>query len=147
MRHHHQSSRRERSCRQGSNRRASRQIKEQQQEAKGENSRFHRGVENYHVSYQSWYGSTRQLKKRSSDGISDTGWPSNTSASRPPSPPQGPMIRAQAKALHDKVNLLLNTLDLEHRLNGMLPHCNTFCAVRYEPHGTMTKGEEHEEEA
>jgi hypothetical protein len=27
-------------------------------------------VENYHVSYQSWHGSTCQFKKRSSDGIS-----------------------------------------------------------------------------
>jgi hypothetical protein len=26
-------------------------------------------VENYHVSYQSWHRSTRQFKKRSSDGI------------------------------------------------------------------------------
>jgi hypothetical protein len=77
----------------------------------------------------------------------DTGWPSDTSASRPPSPLQGPMTRARAKALHDKVNLLLNTLDLEHTLNGLLPHCNIFCAVRHEPHGTMTKGEVHEEEA
>jgi hypothetical protein len=57
------------------------------------------------------------------------------------------MTRARAKALHDKVNLLLNTLVLEHTLNGSLPHCNTFCAVRYKPHGTMTKGDEHEEEA
>jgi hypothetical protein len=79
--------------------------------------------------------------------IDDVGWPSDTSASRPPSPPQRPMPRAQAKALHDKVNLLLNTLDLEHPLNGSLPHGNIICAVRYEPHGEATKGEEHEEEA
>jgi hypothetical protein len=26
-------------------------------------------VENHHVSNQSWYGSTRQFKKRSSDGV------------------------------------------------------------------------------
>jgi hypothetical protein len=57
------------------------------------------------------------------------------------------MTRARAKALHDKVNLLLNTLDLEHTLNGSLPHCNTFCTVQYEPLGTMTKSEEHGEEA
>jgi hypothetical protein len=64
----------------------------------------------------------------------DVGWPSDTFASRPPSPPQGPMIRARAKALHDKVNLLLNTLDLEHTLNGLLPHGNIIWAVHYEPH-------------
>jgi hypothetical protein len=57
------------------------------------------------------------------------------------------MTRARAKALHDKVNLLLNTLDLAHTLNGLLPHCKTFCAVRYEPHRTTTESEEHEEEA
>jgi hypothetical protein len=57
------------------------------------------------------------------------------------------MTRARAKALHDKVNLLLNTLDLEHTLNGSLPHGNINCAVHYEPHGETTKDEEHEEEA
>jgi hypothetical protein len=57
------------------------------------------------------------------------------------------MTRARAKALHDKVNLLLNTLDLEHTVNGSLPHGNIICAVRYKPHGEATKDEEHEEEA
>jgi hypothetical protein len=88
-------------------------------------------------------------KPRKKKGISqvDVGWPSDTSASRPPSPPPGPMTRARAKALHDKVNLFLNTLDLEHTWNGSLPHGNIICAVRYEPHGETTKEEEHEEEA
>jgi hypothetical protein len=81
------------------------------------------------------------------NNITDMGWPSETSASRPPSPPQGPMTRARAKAIHDKVNLLLNTLDLEHTLDGSLPHYNIICAVRCEPHGATTKDEEHEEEA
>jgi hypothetical protein len=57
------------------------------------------------------------------------------------------MTIARAKALHDKVNLLLSTLDLEHTLNGSLPHGNIICVVRYEPHGEATKDEEHEEEA
>jgi hypothetical protein len=57
------------------------------------------------------------------------------------------MTRAQTEALHYKVNLLLNTLDLEHTLNGSLPHGNIICVVRYEPHGETTKDEEHEEEA
>jgi hypothetical protein len=61
--------------------------------------------------------------------------------------PQGPMTRARAKAIHDKVKLLLNTLDLEYTLDGSLPHCNIICAVRYEPHGATTKDEEHKEEA
>jgi hypothetical protein len=79
--------------------------------------------------------------------IDDTRWPSDTSASRPSSPPRGPMTRARDKAIHDKVNLFLNTVDLEHRMNGSLPHCNVICAVRYEPHGATTKDKEHEEEA
>jgi hypothetical protein len=83
----------------------------------------------------------------SQEGGDDTGWPTNTFASRPPSPPQGPMTRARAKALHDKVNSLLNTLDLEHTWNGSLPHDNIICAVRYEPHGKEPKTEGHEEEA
>jgi hypothetical protein len=54
---------------------------------------------------------------------------------------------ARAKTIHDKVNLILKTLDLEHTWDGSLPHCNVICAVRYEPHGATTKDEEHEEEA
>jgi hypothetical protein len=80
------------------------------------------------------------------EGGDDTGWPSDTSASRPPIPPQGPMTRARAKAIHDKVNLLLNTLDLELTLDGSLPHGNIICAVQYEPHGATIEDEEHEEE-
>jgi hypothetical protein len=57
------------------------------------------------------------------------------------------MTRARAKALHDKVNLLLNILDLEHTVNASLPHGNIICAVRYEPYGETTKDEEHKEEA
>jgi hypothetical protein len=57
------------------------------------------------------------------------------------------MTRVRAKALHDKVNSLLNTLDLEHTWNGSLPHGNIICAVRYEPHGKEPKTEGHEEEA
>jgi hypothetical protein len=57
------------------------------------------------------------------------------------------MTRARAKEIHEKVNLILNTLDLEHTMYGSLPHCNVICAVRYEPHGASTKDEEHEEEA
>ncbi|KAK1595957.1 hypothetical protein QYE76_059204 [Lolium multiflorum] len=37
----------------------------------------------------------------------------NDTTSRPTSPPSGPMTRARAKAIHDKVNSLLTTLDLD----------------------------------
>ena len=50
----------------------------------------------------------------------------------PPSPPSGPMTRARAKALHDKVNSLLSSLDLGSTLDGLLLHTDTLCILRYE---------------
>ncbi|KAK1665005.1 hypothetical protein QYE76_053164 [Lolium multiflorum] len=44
------------------------------------------------------------------------------------------MTRARAKALHDKVNSLLTTLDLGTPLDGMLPHADTLCVIRYVEH-------------
>ena len=64
----------------------------------------------------------------------DAGWPSDTSSPRPTSPPSGPITRARAKALHDKVNSLLTTLDLDTPLDGMLPHAETLCVIRYVEH-------------
>src|SRR5215217_3431671 len=58
----------------------------------------------------------------------------NDTTSRPTSPPSGPMTRARAKALHDKVNSLLTTLDLDTPLDGMLPHAETLCVIRYMEH-------------
>ena len=49
-----------------------------------------------------------------------------------PSPPSGPMTRARAKALHDKVNSLLSSLDLGSTLDGLLLHTDTLCILRYE---------------
>ncbi|KAK1602126.1 hypothetical protein QYE76_017169 [Lolium multiflorum] len=65
---------------------------------------------------------------------SDAGWPSETSAPRPTSPPSGPMTRARAKAIHDKVNSLLTTLDLGTPLDGLLPHADVLCVIRYKAH-------------
>jgi hypothetical protein len=42
------------------------------------------------------------------------------------------MTRARVKALHDKVNSLLITLDLGIPLDGLLPHADTLCVIRYE---------------
>ena len=53
---------------------------------------------------------------------------------RPTSPPSGPMTRARVKALHDKVNSLLTTLDLGTPLDGLLPHTDTLCVIRYKVH-------------
>ena len=50
-----------------------------------------------------------------------------------PSSPSGPMTRARAKALHDKVNSLLCTIDLGSTLDGLLLHTDTLCILRYEP--------------
>jgi hypothetical protein len=45
-------------------------LRSNSKKEKEKNSSIHRGVENHHVSHQSWHGSTRQFKKRSSDGVS-----------------------------------------------------------------------------
>ena len=50
---------------------------------------------------------------------------------RPTSPPSGPMTRARVKALHDEVNSLLTTLDLGTPLDGLLPHADVLCVIRY----------------
>jgi hypothetical protein len=44
------------------------------------------------------------------------------------------MTRARVKAIHDKVNSLLTTLDLGTPLDGLLPHADTLCVIRYEVH-------------
>ena len=41
------------------------------------------------------------------------------------------MTRARAKALHDKVNSLLITLDLGTFLDGMLLTADYLCVIRY----------------
>ena len=53
---------------------------------------------------------------------------------RPTSPPSGPMTRARVKALHDEVNSLLTTLDLGTPLDGLLPHADVLCVIRYKAH-------------
>jgi hypothetical protein len=47
-------------------------------------------------------------------------------------PLSGPMTRARLKAIHDKVNSLLSTLDLGTLLDEMLPHVGVLCVIRYE---------------
>ncbi|KAK1608392.1 hypothetical protein QYE76_032065 [Lolium multiflorum] len=42
------------------------------------------------------------------------------------------MTRARVKALHEKVNSILSTLNLGTTLDGMLPHANVLCVIRYE---------------
>jgi len=51
----------------------------------------------------------------------------------PPSPPSGPMTRARAKAIHDKVDWLLSSCDFDSPLDGLLLHYDTLCVIRYNP--------------
>jgi hypothetical protein len=52
------------------------------------------------------------------------------------------MTRARAKALHDKVNSLLITLDLDTPLDGMLLTADTLCVIRYIPPEAWLKNQE-----
>ena len=54
-------------------------------------------------------------------GSGATARPLDKAASTPPSPPNGPMTRSRAKAIHDKVNLFLYTCDLDPTMDGKLP--------------------------
>lgn len=44
------------------------------------------------------------------------------------------------KDLHDKVNSILSTLDLDTPLNDLLLHSETLCVIRYEPREEYAKG-------
>ena len=54
--------------------------------------------------------------------------------------PLGPMTRARAKAIEDKVNSLLSELPLSTHETWLLPQAETLCVIRYleEGHGTAT---------
>ena len=67
--------------------------------------------------------------------------PTSTSIPMPPSPPSGPMTRARAKALYDKVNSLLSTCDFGSTLDGILLHSDTLCILRYEPPQPTSNGQ------
>ena len=67
--------------------------------------------------------------------LGDTAQPTVTTPPTPLSPPSGPMTRARAKAIHDKVNSFLSMCDLDPTVDGTLPHANALCILRYEPNG------------
>ena len=48
-----------------------------------------------------------------------------------PTTPLGPMTRARAKAIKDKVNSLLSKLPLPTYETWLLPHAETLCVIRY----------------
>ena len=74
-------------------------------------------------------------------GGDDTAHPTDDASSTPPS---GPMTRARAKAIHDKVNSFLSMHYLDPTLDGSLPHSNALCVLSYVPqdrlHGCMEDG-------
>ena len=70
--------------------------------------------------------------KKLHEDKSDVNPPTTQPTSPPPSPPSGPMTRARVKALHDKVNSILSSLDLGSTLDGLLLHTDTLCILRYE---------------
>ena len=45
--------------------------------------------------------------------------------------PLGPMTRARAKAIEDKVNSLLSELPLSTYETWLLPHAETLCVIKY----------------
>ena len=65
-----------------------------------------------------------------------------------PSRPFGPMTRARAKAIEDKVNSLLFELPIPTRETWLLPHSETLCVIRCleKSHGIATcKGQDGED--
>ena len=74
----------------------------------------------------------------------DTARPSDATAPNTPSPPSGPMTRARAKAIQEKVTSLLTTLDLDTSLDGMLLTADTLCVIRYLPQEPLLETQEDE---
>src|SRR3954467_10747928 len=64
--------------------------------------------------------------------VPDAARPTDAPPSTTPSPPSGPMTRAQAKLLQAKVNSLLSLCDFDTPLDGLLLHTHTLCIIRYE---------------
>ncbi|KAF6988987.1 hypothetical protein CFC21_006391 [Triticum aestivum] len=69
-------------------------------------------------------------------------------ASTSPTTPLGPMTRARAKAIKDKVNSLLSELPLSTHETWLLPQVETICVIRYleEGHGTATSNGEDDKD-
>ena len=68
-----------------------------------------------------------------SKGGDDTAQPKVDTTPAPPSPPSGPMTRARAKAIHDKVNSLLSSCDFDTPMDGILLHQSVLCILTYTP--------------
>ena len=69
----------------------------------------------------------------SQGGGSDTARPPDATTPTHPPTTSGPLTRARARAMQQKVNSLLSTLDLGTYLDGMLFTSDTLCVIRYIP--------------
>ena len=69
----------------------------------------------------------------SQGGGADVAQPMVAPPSTTPTPTNGPLTRARAKLLQDKVNSLLSMCDLNSPMNGMLLNAHTLCILRFEP--------------
>ena len=69
-------------------------------------------------------------------------------APTPPMTPLGPMTRARAKAIEDKVNSLLSELPLSMHETWLLPQAKTLCVIRYleESRGSATPNGQDDED-
>ena len=65
-----------------------------------------------------------------------------------PSTPLGPMTRARAKAIEDKVNSLLSKIPLSTYETWLLPHAETLCVIKYleESYGSATPNGQDDED-
>ena len=65
-----------------------------------------------------------------------------------PTTPLGPMTRARAKAIEDKVNSLLSELPLDTHETWLLPQEETLSVIRYseEGHGSATSNGQDSED-
>ena len=65
-----------------------------------------------------------------------------------PMTPLGPMTRARAKAIEDKVNSFLSELPLSMHDTWLLPQAETLCVIRYlgESHGSATPNGQDDED-
>ena len=82
--------------------------------------------------------------------LCDTTRQADTTTPNHPPTPSGPLTRARARAMQQKVNSLLSTLDLGTYLDGMLFTSDTLCVIRYVPQEppdeSPPRPEEEEEE-
>jgi hypothetical protein len=69
------------------------------------------------------------LVRRLSHSLRDVAPLKDETTSWPTFPPREPMTRDRVKSIHDKVNSLLSTLELDITLDGLLPHIYVYVSL------------------